>query len=190
MGQILNKTPILNSCLLLAVALFTSRPCLADEAPSPGPELKARQNLQDKIQRAKSQGIGIASYQNALAEIERKVAIGATESEIQTQVESIDRAISDQINRAKFLKSQRPITNGNSSSSTQPTPIRTSRSLQIEVNRLHAEMMADPETVKRLQENSANATLIVMQKIVNDQQTMKAVMRDAFNRARQNSADK
>lgn len=194
MGQILNTTPILNSCLLVAIALCTSRPCLAEESLSPGPALKARQILHDKIQLAKSQGIGIAGYQNALAEMEQKVASGCTESEIQTQVESIDRAISDQIVRAKLLKSQRPSTTHNSSLPIPPINLMPSGErrhyFEMEANRLHAEMMADPETVRKLKADTGNATSIVMQKIMSDQQAMKVVMQEALKRARREPADK
>ncbi len=99
-----------NTPFCLAVALLGLSPCFADdEGPAPGPALEARQKLFERIQQAKAQGIGIGGYLQAFRAMEAQVKGGDSDDKINSRVESIHKAVSDQIDRAKVLKTQRPI---------------------------------------------------------------------------------
>jgi hypothetical protein len=115
--------------VFVAVALTCVGPCFADdEAPSPGPALEARQKLFERIQQAKSQGIGIAGYLQAYKALDEQVKAGDSADKINTRVEQINKAVNDQLDRAKILKSQKPLppqgsqVNGSSTPVASPTP--------------------------------------------------------------------
>lgn len=102
-----NKKESLLLCAVLAFA--AAAPCFADDAPMPGPALEARQKLLERIQQAKAQGMGIASYMQAFKAIEEQVKTGDPPDRIQSRVDQIHKAVSDQIERAKILKTQKPL---------------------------------------------------------------------------------
>ena len=113
-----------------AVALSCVAPCFADDEapPSPGPALEARQKLFERIQQAKSQGIGIAGYWQAYKALDDQVKAGDTADKINTRVEQINKAVNDQLDRAKVLKTQKPLppqgsqVNGSSTPMASHTP--------------------------------------------------------------------
>lgn len=99
-----------DSIILGAVmALAFAGPCFADEAASPGPALEARQKLLERIQQARSQGMGIGGYMQAFKALEDQVKAGDGEDKISARVQQIHKAVSDQMDRAKVLKTQKPL---------------------------------------------------------------------------------
>ncbi|MBX9686143.1 MAG: hypothetical protein K2X27_05545, partial [Candidatus Obscuribacterales bacterium] len=102
-----------NFAFCAAIALFAALPGLADEAalegPSPGPALEARQKLLDRIQQARSQGMGIGGYMQAFQALEAQVKAGDSEEKVSARVAAIHKAVNEQIERAKILKTQKPI---------------------------------------------------------------------------------
>lgn len=92
-----------------ALALTCASPCFADDGPLPGPALEARQKLFERIQQAKSQGIGIGGYLQAFKALEEQVKAGDPADKISSRVDSINKAVNDQLDRAKILKTQKPI---------------------------------------------------------------------------------
>jgi hypothetical protein len=103
----LNRTSTFMFCA--AIVLTCAGPCFADDGPMPGPALEARQKLFDRIQQARSQGIGIAGYLQAFQALEGQVKAGDTEDKISTRVVAINKAVSDQMEKAKILKTQKPL---------------------------------------------------------------------------------
>lgn len=92
---------------MLAFSCFS--PVFADDGPAPGPAMDARQRLLERIQQAKSQGMGISSYMQAFQDIEARVKAGEPEDKVSARVQQIHKAVSDQIERAKILKNQKPL---------------------------------------------------------------------------------
>lgn len=96
---------------MLAFSCFS--PVFAEDtaatSPTPGPALEARQRLLDRIQQAKGQGMGISSYMAAFQDIEARVKAGEPEDKVAARVQQIHKAVSDQIERAKVLKNQKPL---------------------------------------------------------------------------------
>ena len=74
----------------------------------PGPMEAPRKILLSRIQQAKSEGIGIASYMNAFTYIEDAVKSGQTEAQVRPRIESLARALKDQLDKSRVLKTQRP----------------------------------------------------------------------------------
>jgi hypothetical protein len=96
-----------------AVALSYVVPCFAEDAPAaqtfaPGPALEARQKLFERIQQAKAQGVGIGGYLTAFNALEDQVKAGDAEDKIRGRAESINKAVNEQIEKAKVLKLQKP----------------------------------------------------------------------------------
>src|SRR5579883_1902127 len=100
-----------NAIFAQMVAFSCISPVFADDAPSPGPgpALQARQRLLERIQQAKGQGMGISSYMAAFKDIEERVKSGEPEDKVSARVQQIHKAVSDQIERAKILKNQKPL---------------------------------------------------------------------------------
>lgn len=92
-----------------AIALSCVAPCFADDGPAPGPALDARQKLFERIQQAKAQGIGISGYLAAFKALEDQVKAGDAADKVTTRVEQINKAVTDQLERAKVLKTQKPL---------------------------------------------------------------------------------
>ena len=107
MTRKLNRTGSFMFCA--ALALTCAVPCFAEEGPIPGPAQEARQKLFDRIQLARAQGIGISGYLQAFKALEEQVKAGDSPDKISTRVDSINKAVNEQIERAKILKSQKPI---------------------------------------------------------------------------------
>ena len=75
----------------------------------PGPMEAPRKILLSRIKQAKSEGIGIASYMSAFTYIEDAVKAGQTEAQVRPRIESLARALKDQLDKSKLLKTQRPV---------------------------------------------------------------------------------
>ena len=98
------------SAIFMSMVAFSCfSPVFADEGPSPGPAMDARQRLFERIQQAKGQGMGISSYMAAFNDIEARVKAGDPEDKVSARVAQIHKAVSDQIERAKVLKNQKPL---------------------------------------------------------------------------------
>lgn len=80
-----------------------------EDGAQPGPALSARQKLFERIQQAKSQGIGIGGYLQHFKAVEDQAKNGDSEDKINSRIEAIHKSINDQMNRAKVLKTQRPL---------------------------------------------------------------------------------
>ncbi len=89
---------------------------------SPGPLEAARKNLLDKIHQAKSEGIGIANYMMVYTSLEDSVKAGQTEAQLRPRVDSLTRALKDQLDKRKILKTQRPIPPAGSQISATQAP--------------------------------------------------------------------
>lgn len=76
---------------------------------APGPLIDARKMLWDRIKQAKSEGIGTAAYVNAFQFIESEVKAGKTAEAIKPRIESLARALKEQLDRSRILKTQRPL---------------------------------------------------------------------------------
>lgn len=107
MSRKLYKTSSFIYGALLSVAC--AGPCLADESAAPGPGLEARQKLLERIQQARSQGMGIGGYMQAYKALEEQVKAGDSEDKIHSRVENIKKALNDQMERARILKTQKPL---------------------------------------------------------------------------------
>lgn len=104
----MNKKEIFALCAGLMVA--SSGAAFAQEdGAQPGPGQAARQKLFERIQQAKSQGIGIGGYLQAFKALEEQAKGGDGEEKINSRVEAIHKSINDQMERAKVLKTQRPL---------------------------------------------------------------------------------
>lgn len=102
-------------------ATLTSTPATPGEAPAgatsapgeltitPGPLEEARKILLDRIKLAKTEGIGTANYFLALNAIEDSVKAGQTAEQLKPRIESLARALKDQLDKSKILKTQRPV---------------------------------------------------------------------------------
>lgn len=88
---------------------------------APGPLQEARTILITRIQQAQSEGIGIANYMMAFNAIEDSVKAGQSAEQLRPRVESLARALHDQLEKGKILKTQRPIP-GNASATFAPPP--------------------------------------------------------------------
>lgn len=109
------------SACLLSLTPVSPLPAQAQMPPGPeavaapplvetaeGPLREKRQNLVQKIQSAKDQGIGIASYMAAFNFIEEMVKSKAAEADIGKRIDSLDNSLEDQFKRSAILKTQRP----------------------------------------------------------------------------------
>jgi hypothetical protein len=81
---------------LLAFYLTTMRVCGADEL-APGPYLTERTKLQGRIEKLKSDGVGIKPYQDALGLIEESVVGKEPDEQIQKSVERLNSALDQQM---------------------------------------------------------------------------------------------
>lgn len=81
-------------------------PALSTEA-GPGPLQEKRRALFTRIQAAKAQGIGISSYMGEFTRIEGLVKAGQPESAYADRIDSISKALDDQLKRSQLLKAQR-----------------------------------------------------------------------------------
>jgi hypothetical protein len=80
-----------------------------EEPVSPGPLLEARKMLWMRINLAKSEGIGTSTYITAFKHMDEEVKAGKSAEELRPRIESLARSLKDQLDRAKILKTQRPI---------------------------------------------------------------------------------
>jgi hypothetical protein len=76
---------------------------------APGPLEDARKILIARIRQAKGEGIGTGNYMLAFTAIEDSVKAGQTADQLKPRVESLARALHDQLEKSKILKTQRPI---------------------------------------------------------------------------------
>jgi hypothetical protein len=88
--------------------------------PVPGPLLEARKILFQRIGQAKQEGIGTGAYLAEYQSIEQAVSSGQSEDVIKPRIERLARALRDQLERGKILKTQRPIPPTPSQSTTPP----------------------------------------------------------------------
>jgi hypothetical protein len=89
-------------------ATTSGAPVAADEV-APGPLVEARKMLWQRINQAKSEGIGTGAYVNAFQAMEEDVKGGKTEDQLRPRIESLARSLKDQLDRSKILKTQRPV---------------------------------------------------------------------------------
>jgi len=81
----------------------------SDSGLKPGPLLKERTQLKQKLDQAKAQGIGTSGYEAAFASVEQAVGANISESDINSKISSLSTALDAQLDRAKTLKSQHPL---------------------------------------------------------------------------------
>jgi hypothetical protein len=74
----------------------------------PGPMQEDRTALLQKIEKAKEQGVGIGNYVSAFKAIDDSIGPTTQDSDIKPRVESLSRAIDEQLERSAKLKLQRP----------------------------------------------------------------------------------
>lgn len=106
------KKTIFAFCTGLVVVSTAAIPAMAQSDPegaAPGPGQEARQKLFERIQQAKSQGIGIGGYLNAFRALEEQAKGGAAPESLNPRIDQIHKSINDQLDRAKILKTQRPL---------------------------------------------------------------------------------
>lgn len=106
------KKTLFAFCTGLVVASAAAIPAMAQSDPegaAPGPGQEARQKLFERIQQAKSQGIGIGGYLNAFRALEEQAKGGAAPETLNPRIDQIHKSINDQLDRAKILKTQRPL---------------------------------------------------------------------------------
>lgn len=110
---------------LCAGLLLASGAAFAQEdGAAPGPAQAARQRLFERIQQAKSQGIGIGGYLQAFRALEDQAKNGDAEEKINPRIEQIHKSIADQMERAKILKTQKPIPpQGSQIKGSDPAPV-------------------------------------------------------------------
>jgi hypothetical protein len=120
MARKLSGTGSLVFCAFVALSLCPA--CFGEEGAMPGPVQEGRQKLFDRIQQARAQGIGITGYLQAFKAVEDQVKAGDAPDKIQSRVDAINKAVSDQIERAKVLKTQKPIPPQGSQLAGSPTP--------------------------------------------------------------------
>jgi hypothetical protein len=112
-------------------------PTVSTQVPvcvTPGPLEEARKILITRIQQAKSEGIGTANYMLAFNALEDSVKAGQTAEQLRPRIESLARALKDQLDRAKILKTQRPIPAG--PSQTPPAPDNAGSAGGLDINKI------------------------------------------------------
>ncbi|MDZ4833933.1 MAG: CAP domain-containing protein [Candidatus Melainabacteria bacterium] len=77
---------------------------IAQDALAPGPLLTKRTQILQYLNKAKSAGIGVRPYSEALDKIEAEVKEGKTEEEIKPQVDRLVSALAQQVSNLKTLK--------------------------------------------------------------------------------------
>lgn len=97
------KTRHLALFSFLSVAFLTqSIPVWAEV--NPGPCAEKRQQLKTYLEKARATGFGTGPYDTALAKIEEDVKSGVGETEIQSQIVRLTRALSEQVQNRKTIK--------------------------------------------------------------------------------------
>jgi uncharacterized protein YkwD len=76
----------------------------AQDALAPGPMLDKRTQILQYLNKAKTAGIGVKPYADALDKIEVQVKDGKTEAEIKPQVDRLIAALAQQVSNLKALK--------------------------------------------------------------------------------------
>lgn len=95
-----------------------------ENSAQPGPAQQARQKLFERIQQAKSQGIGIGGYLQAFNSLEEQAKGGESEEKLNARIQQIHKSINDQMDRAKVLKTQRPLPpQGSQIRGSEPAPV-------------------------------------------------------------------
>ena len=93
---------------------ISGNPIVSHAAPVPGPPVAAgpladkRQELVDRIYGMKANGVGIANYMAAFDYIETLARGNASESALQSRMDSLQKALDDQEVRSTSLKATRP----------------------------------------------------------------------------------
>lgn len=113
-GWLLSVSFITSICAAIAQeqpapSATTSGAAATEEPVSPGPLLEARKMLWMRINLAKSEGIGTSTYITAFKSLDEEVKRGKSDAELRPRIESLARSLKDQLDRAKILKTQRPI---------------------------------------------------------------------------------
>jgi hypothetical protein len=95
----------------------------------PGILERERAGVLQKILKAKAQGCGIAGYMDAFQALQQSIGKGEAESVIRPRLETISKAVDDQLARSKALKTQRPNISPyhGSGSNIEPGPAKASK---------------------------------------------------------------
>lgn len=89
--------------ILMSISLLTlGQPAGAEV--NPGPLAEKRQQLKTYLEKARATGFGTGPYDNLLEKIENDVKNGVAETEIQSQITRLTKALSEQIQNRKTIK--------------------------------------------------------------------------------------
>ena len=91
----------------------------------PGILERERAAVLQKILKAQAQGCGITGYMNAFQSLQQSIGKGEAESVIRPRLETISRAVDDQLERSKVLKTQRPTVSAHQGSGSHSEPEST-----------------------------------------------------------------
>lgn len=120
---------------------------------NPGPLAEKRQQLKTYLEKARATGFGTGPYESALEKIENDVKNGAAEADIQSQIASLTKALSAQVQNRKAIKasglgggsgSVDPVTLKKLKKSKQQIPVSTLESYMLTILNKHRKEVGVP----------------------------------------------